>query len=226
MRGMDALDASDFSPRTNAPALGADEIHVWSVTVDTALSPSQIGAAALAELTRFLCAYSGSTTAPLIERGAHGKPFAPALPELHFNLSHSGPHLLFAFARDQELGVDLERRDRRLSIEGIAARFFAPHEARALATLPAARQRDAFLRLWTHKEAVLKAIGRGLNFGLDRVEFSLDRDHEIDALLRVAEEAGSASQWRVRRVDPGQDLLGALAWRGAERRLRTFTWAP
>lgn len=226
MPGMDAFDATDFAPRASAPPLADDEIHVWSVAVDAALSPSQIGAAAQAALARFLCGYADCAQPPLIERGAHGKPFAPALPDLHFNLSHAGPHLLLAFARDQALGIDLERRDRRLSIEDIANRFFAPREARALAGLPPAQQRETFLRLWTRKEAVLKAIGHGLGFGLDRVEFSLDRAHEVGALLQVAREAGAASEWIVRRVDPGPDLLGALAWRGAERRVRTFTWAP
>jgi 4'-phosphopantetheinyl transferase len=226
MPGMDALDATDFAPRASAPSLADDEVHVWSVAVDATLSPSQIGAAAQAALTGFLCGYADCVQAPLIERGVHGKPFAPALPDLHFNLSHAGPHLLLAFARGQALGVDLERLDRRLSIEGIAGRFFAAREAQALAVLPAARQRDTFLRLWTHKEAVLKAIGRGLNFGLDRVEFALDQDGEVGALLQVAEEAGTAPEWIVRRIDPAPGLLGALAWRGAERRVRTFTWPP
>ncbi len=223
---MDALDTTDFAPRASAPPLADDEIHVWSVSVDAALSPSQIGAAAHAALARFLCGYADCAQAPLIERGVHGKPFAPMLPDLHFNLSHAGPHLLLAFARGQTLGVDLEQRDRRLSIEGIAGRFFAPREAQALAGLPPEPQKETFLRLWTRKEAVLKAIGHGLGFGLDRVEFSLDRDGEVGMLVQVAEEAGAASEWIVRRVDPGPHLFGALAWRGAERRVRTFTRTP
>lgn len=226
MTVMDGLDPTDFEPRASAPPLALDEIHVWSVGVDAALSPSQVGAAAQATVTRFLCVYANCVEAPRIERGAHGKPFAPDLPDLHFNLSHAGPDILIGFARGQALGVDLERRDRRASIDGIAGRFFAPREAQGLAVLPPLQQRHAFLRLWTHKEAVLKAIGSGLNFGLHRVEFSLGRNHEIHALLHVAEEAGAASEWCVRRVDPGPGLLGALAWRGAERHVRTFTWAP
>ncbi len=226
MAVMDVLDAAAFEPRASAPPLAPDEIHVWSLSVDAALSPSQIGAAAQAALARFLCAYANCAQAPLIKRDTHGKPFAPAWPDLHFNLSHAGPHVLLAFARGQALGIDLERCDRRLSIEGIAKRFFAAREALALATLPPARQREAFLRLWTHKEAVLKAIGHGLSFGLDRVEFAFAGNHQVGALLQVAEEAGAAADWIVRRVDPGPDLLGALAWRGAERRVRRFTWAP
>ena len=219
---MDARNATPFVARASAPPLGAGEIHVWSATVESALSPHEIGEAAQLILARLLCSYSDLTQAPEIERSAHGKPFAPSLPDLDFNLSHAGPDLLLAFARTQTLGVDLERRDRRASIAGIAGRFFAPREARALAALPPARQRDAFLRLWTHKEAVLKAIGYGLQFGLHRVGFSLDPNDQVDALMEAAEELGAPSQWCLRRLDPGPGLLGALAGRGAERRVRAF----
>lgn len=223
MAAMDARDATDFEPRASAPPLGVDEIHVWSVTVDATLSHTQIGAVARSALARLLCAYGGCAQMPLIERGEHGKPFASGLPDLHFNLSHAGPHILVAFARHQAVGIDVERCDRRLSIEGLARRFFAPGEALALAALPLTGQRVAFMRLWTHKEAVLKAIGHGLGFGLHRVEFALDQHGEVDGLVRVAAEAGVPSEWCVRRLDPGPGLLGALAWRGAERRVRTFT---
>lgn len=223
---MSIRDAAAFEPRTKAPPLGRDEIHVWSHSAATCLSPRQIGTVAQGALARFLCVYADCAQAPLMERSAYGKPFAPAFPDLHFNLSHAGPHLLLAFARGQSVGIDLERSDRRLSIDGIAGRFFAEREARALAALAPAQRREAFLRLWTRKEAVLKAIGHGLQFGLDRVEFSLDHGHDFDRLVSIGAEAGTASEWRVRKLDPGPDLLGALAWRGADRRVRTFMWVP
>lgn len=222
---MDVRDATDFEPRSAVPPLGVDEIHVWWIEVDAALSPTAIGAAAQSALARLLCAYASCAQTPLIERGEHGKPFAPELPNLHFNLSHAGPHVLLAFARNQAVGIDVERCDRRVSIEGLAHRFFAPREAQALTEQPLSRQRFAFLRLWTHKEAVLKAIGQGLGFGLHRVEFALDRDGEVYGMAHVAAEAGVPSEWCVRRLDPGPGLLGALAWRGAERSVRTFRYA-
>src|SRR3546814_13489669 len=58
----------------------------------------------------------------------------------------------------------------------LAERFFVRSETGALLALPAEAREAAFVRLWCAKEAVLKAHGRGLAFGLDRLEFALCGD--------------------------------------------------
>src|SRR3546814_6405959 len=60
-------------------------------------------------------------------------------------------------------GIDLERQRPRARALEIAERYFSADEAAALAALPAADRSVAFLELWTAKEAVLKALGRGQN---------------------------------------------------------------
>ena len=211
-----------FEPRTSVPALDAGELHVW-FCAHAGVDARATSAAARAALQRLLCAYAQVSAPPAIERGAHGKPFAPALPDIEFNLSHAGSHVLLAFARGQALGIDLERVDRRLSLDGIARRFFTAAETLALQRLPEHARLRAFLRLWTHKEAVLKALGVGIGHGLERVEFELDADGEIASLLRIAPECGFPAQWQLQRLDPAPDLFGALAWCGPARRVRSFT---
>jgi len=104
---------------------------------------------------------SGLTAAPL-EFAAHkyGKPYLPAAPELRFSLSHSDSMALIGASLDVDIGVDIERlRDLRQA-EAIAARFFPPSEAAALAAAPDPGH-EFFLR-WTRIEAMLKARGDGL----------------------------------------------------------------
>jgi 4'-phosphopantetheinyl transferase len=214
-----------FEARASAPPLEAGEVHVW--LLDSAqVHPRATAASARDALRRLLHAYAGGSAPPAIERDARGKPYAPDFPDIQFNLSHAGAHVLLAFARDQALGVDLERADRRLSLAGIARRFFAADEARALESLPEAIRLQAFLRLWTHKEAVLKALGCGIGFGLDRVEFALHADGEIASLRRISPDAGTPAQWQLRRFDPAPGLPAALAWRGPPRYVRTFSLLP
>ncbi|MBO9661625.1 4'-phosphopantetheinyl transferase superfamily protein [Dokdonella sp.] len=223
MDAMSELTATAFAPRDRPPPLRPDEIHVCSIALDATATPRAVTEAARVVLDRLLRFYAG-TDAPIeIARGRHGKPYAPAFAGLDFNLSHAGHHVLLAFARGQALGVDLERDERRLSLIEIARRFFAADEADALERLPDAARLPCFLRLWTRKEAVLKALGQGLNFGLDRLAFAIDGDGEVGALHRIAEEAGAPADWRLCALAPAPGLVGALAWRGPERPLQTFT---
>lgn len=222
---MQELTATDFIRLDRPPPLGHDEIHLCAIALPGTARPHEVAAAAREALDRLLRDYTGATEAPPVLRGAHGKPHAPAAGGLEFNLSHAGPHVLFAFARGQALGVDIERDRPRLSVLGLARRFFDTDEANALEALPEAVRREGFLRLWTRKEAVLKALGQGLNFGLHRLAFSLEPDGTAGPLHRIAEEAGRVDEWRLQPVRPAAGLVGALAWRGPSRRVRAFSLA-
>jgi 4'-phosphopantetheinyl transferase len=222
---METIAEHAFARVANVPALAGDEIHVWHLVLDAALSPREITVASHAFLGRLLHAYARLDAPPEIARTERGKPFAPALPGLDFNLTHAREQVLVAVARDQPVGIDLERVDRRIEIDDIARRYFAPSEAAAIAALDETRQLSAFLRLWTAKESVLKALGEGISFGLDRVAFAVDRDGMPTHVDAIAAEAGVASDWRLARIDPAPGYLGALAWHGAARRIRTFAAA-
>ena len=113
------------------------------------------------------------------------------------------------------LGVDLERwRPRPRALE-LAARYFAPGETRRLRALPADAREAAFLRLWCAKEALLKAHGRGLAFGLHRLEFS-GMDDAADAPLRLVAcdpALGEPGRWQLHEWEPQPGYRAALAWR-------------
>jgi 4'-phosphopantetheinyl transferase len=103
------------------------------------------------------------TEAPLdFALAEHGKPYLPAVPDLHFNLSHSHWMAVVAVARDIEIGVDIERFRPLPECMAIAERFFPPSEAAALADVPPAAREREFFRRWTRIEARLKALGIGL----------------------------------------------------------------
>lgn len=220
---MDLQPLPDTASGSAVPVLAPDEIHLWRLRGGARLSPRGVSATAHLHLGRLLSAYAGSDRPLAIVRGAHGKPAAPDAGGIEFNLSHSGSHVLIAFARDQALGVDVEAVDgRHRSIMAIAQRFFAPDEAAALARLDEAERRLAFLRLWTCKEAVLKALGSGLHFGLDRLRFSLDAAGLPQAVRSVGADA-ACGDWQLQRWEASGETVAALAWQGPPRRLRIGT---
>lgn len=200
------------------PLLADDEIHVWQASWASGHGDLPF--------VSLLTAYGGPE-APAVARGEHGKPHFPgSFSRLGFNWSHSGDRALFAIGRGAEgfeVGVDIERvRPRPRALE-LATRFFAPDETAFLAALPAEDRLHAFLRLWTVKEAVLKANGGGLSYGLHRVAFALGGD----AVTPVAFEGeiAPATEWCVESLDMGEAFLAAVAWRGSERKIRVFTYA-
>lgn len=99
--------------------------------------------------------------------GEHGKPML-CNHHWQFILSHSGDWLVLALCREGPLGVDIEMGLRRRPILPLAERFYAPGEYLWLRTLPVQEQDSAFYRLWSRKEAVLKAHGAGIAAGLRR----------------------------------------------------------
>lgn len=136
--------------------------------------------------------------------GTHGKPAlvtADRARPLHFNLSHSGDHLLVGIARE-ELGVDLEVIRPGLQFLRLADRYFTPAEAETLRSVPKSQQPEAFYTLWTRKEAYVKALGTGLSEGLN-----------------VSNPAGRS----VCDLRPAPDLVGALVIRGDGWQIRAFS---
>jgi 4'-phosphopantetheinyl transferase len=177
-------------------------------------------------LRQILAAYVGTPPEALRFRySARGKP-ALEVGEagLEFNLAHSGGLALYAVAWRRPVGVDVERLREDIDVEGIAGRFFSPREAAALRAMPQAERLPAFFRCWTRKEALLKAWGEGLPFGLDRFSVSLDSPQA--AIVETPLDAREAAEWRLWPLEPAPGYVGALAVRGSAGRVRCLEWRP
>lgn len=191
---------------TRPPADSRDDAPEWRwLARDLAVTPEQQVRDWLAP--RLHCA---ADAVPL-QRTPRGRPRLLA-PHGHDDISwsHSGEGLLVAHARNAVVGIDLERERLRQQPLALANRYFHPTEVAWLASVSEDVLQSAFIRLWCAKEAVLKAHGHGLAFGLDRLQF-IERDgslhlHGCDAAL------GVATQWRLRELQPMPGYRAALAW--------------
>lgn len=125
--------------------------------------------------------------------------------------SHSGSGLLMATGSDVQLGIDVELQRPRPRALQLAQRFFTGDEADALARRSAADRDAAFVTLWCAKEAVLKAHGHGLSFGLHRLGFV---QHDAGWQLADCDPAlGCPGDWTVHGFTPAHGYVAALAWR-------------
>jgi 4'-phosphopantetheinyl transferase len=150
--------------------------------------------------------------------GPRGKPEMSSRP-LRFNLSHSGGLVLYAFALDRELGVDIEHCRDMTDLESIARRFFATKEVDELLSLPLEERPAAFFRCWTRKESFVKAVGDGLYLPLDSFRVSL-RPGEPASILEEPNDTGQ--RWRLTDVTPLEGYAAALITEGMPKSLTAF----
>ena len=147
--------------------------------------------------------------------GDNGKPRLAAGGPL-FNTSDSGDVVAIVLA-SEELGVDIEVKRPMARRLRLARRICTTREFEQLETLPAAEREIELLRLWTCKEAALKAVGTGLSGGLRNVEVELPA-HDQPELRKLLDET---SGWTLLPGDLGPDVICSVVVRGAGWRIIT-----
>jgi len=153
--------------------------------------------------------------------GDYGKP-ALAGDALHFNVSHTADALLIAIADIADIGVDIETVKPHRNLDSLAKRCFSEREYREWRQLAEEEQLLVFYRLWTKKEAFVKAVGRGIAVGVERCEFEWVRDGR---LLAIPGEYGPAAAWRVHELEVDAGLSAALVTPDARYDLRRLILA-
>jgi 4'-phosphopantetheinyl transferase len=227
------------------------EVHVWNAPLadecDTGelsklLDPEEQGrAAAFAfDLDRIRYVHSHSVLRQILSRYTDREPgrlvFArspyqkPRLvreqredPDLHFSLSHSNRCCLVAVRVGSPVGADVEHLRDLPEAASIAARWFTRAESDALAHQSGAALQRAFFGIWTHREAVIKALGVNLEIGFRQLECALDPAGAVHLVSWRGDET-IGRRWRVRRLEPVAGYLGALATLKHFDSLRCLTW--
>jgi 4'-phosphopantetheinyl transferase len=133
-----------------------------------------------------------------IRTHADGKPYlagGKGGASIHFSISHSDAVAAFAFSRTGSIGIDIEKiRDVPEMIE-IAERNFTTREKREIFSCPESLRSTVFARIWTRKEAVLKAQGQGLLIPLDSVDVSTQGNTHEPWKVAVRSDGVSKEFW-------------------------------
>ena len=99
---------------------------------------------------------------------AYGKPYLVHFPAFHFNHSHSQKHYALASSSQlQDLGVDIEDLDRKVRFAALARHAFHADELQRWNQL--GQDPAYWFKVWTTKEAVLKACGLGVRLNLNEL---------------------------------------------------------
>lgn len=168
-------------------------------------------------LRRLLARHVGRTPESIqLGRTRHGKPFV-ANPhqtrQMHFNVSHTDGLALIGLSPCSELGVDAEQISQAIDVETIVQSAFSVQEASVIESAPLALRVQTCLRLWTRKEATLKASGIGLSDDPRTIDVSSTRN--VRAKLRLS----------LVDLRPTLIHLGAVAYYGAPQHVRCWSLA-
>lgn len=129
---------------------------------------------------------------------------------LHFNLSHSGSLALVGISCAASIGVDVEAIRPIDDPLPIARAHFHRNEVEVLTQTPQALRKQAFFRLWTRKEAVVKALGTGLMLALDGFDVSTSAPSAPTVAWEGADPTGCG--WSLSDFDLGPEAAGAVAF--------------
>jgi 4'-phosphopantetheinyl transferase len=135
-------------------------------------------------------------------------------PAVAFNLSHCRGMAVCAVGTTGAVGVDVERLDVAAVSDSVAAYLFTPVERAWLSGFAESEPVTAFFRVWTLKEAVVKAIGRGLT--MDMQSLSVLPDLAVPG----------RGHWHTDQRFLSADHLGAVAVRLADGRDCAIDWRP
>jgi len=141
---------------------------------------------------------------------------------LTFNISHAHHFSLLAFGAAVDLGIDVEHSGKSAVVD-LAPMVCSPREQEQFRKmLPTDRER-AFLRLWTHKEAILKALGAGLSVSPERIEVTLPPEEPVQ-LLKGIPEMGEIANWSLCELSVQEEYAAALAVRARPMAVSLWEW--
>jgi len=152
------------------------------------------------------------------DEGPHGKPHLEPSPDdgppLHFNVAHTGDVVLVVVSQGMPVGIDVESRAREMDAAALADRVCTEAERAWWRGRPESHRHDAFLHLWTCKEAFLKATGEGLQRAPDTIECRVDGStvRRLDDATESpsASPSAPAANWAVRPFSAADGVVGAL----------------
>ncbi|MEO9892384.1 4'-phosphopantetheinyl transferase superfamily protein [Aurantibacter sp.] len=141
--------------------------------------------------------------------------------ELDFNVSHSGNRIIIGLAKQQIIGVDIEKIKNDFNPIELANNVFSNDEINALSEYNGEELYRAFYRGWTRKESFIKAVGEGLSYPLKSFSVTIDND-ETASFLSINNENESNQSWHLHSFIPSEGFIAAITTKGNPKKIEFF----
>jgi 4'-phosphopantetheinyl transferase len=146
----------------------------------------------------------------------YGKPELAQTHCLQFNVTHSKDMALLAINQSHPIGIDLEYFSAR-PYHGIAQHLFSFNEQHQLQQLPISVQALGFFSVWAQKEALIKAVGLGLNYPTHRFDVPL-----LPRATYLLHEPLNQQNWLMTAFMPYPGSMAAVCYHPSLSQIRYF----
>lgn len=119
---------------------------------------------------------------------------------IQFNISSSSNRFVAVFCQHHIVGVDIELIRQIEDIKQLSSDYFTIQESAWVNSHPESMLESAFFQLWSKKEALFKAIGKGLNIELNTID-----------VLSDTPIVYGGNEWRIISLNLFDDCAGAIA---------------
>ena len=140
----------------------------------------------------------------VFETGANKKPFVgnDIATSIHYNTTHSGNYVLIAIGQTP-VGIDIENQEPMFPYQEILTHSFNRQEISCIEQ--AESPLKMFYTLWTRKEALLKATGKGIDDDM-KLTPCIDGRHVVAKSLIKSDK-----DWFVNSFEVDKGYTGAIA---------------
>lgn len=154
-----------------------------------------------------------------------GKPFISDDNDgIQFNISHSDDMAVFAFTRSAEIGVDIEKVKVIDDMAGVMDLCFTEYEKNWFKTINDDSRVETFYKIWTIKEAFIKAIGRGFSF--EPVDIELTKETSDQIMIRnITPGEFSRKKYQVKTIEILPDFIVSVVYDG-KKEIKKYKWIP
>jgi 4'-phosphopantetheinyl transferase len=157
-----------------------------------------------------------------------GKPFVADCKgriNLQFSVSHSSYLGVYAFAGDKLIGVDVEEMLPSTDWDAAECLYLGGYEREWLSHLPSCERNEISYRLWTIKEAYVKAVGQGLSMSPMRIEIGWGgaTDYRFE---RIDGKIEHGRKWQIISFTPVSNFSAAVVVEGGGASARYFHCEP
>lgn len=153
----------------------------------------------------------------VLDNDSNKKPYLPSHPSIFFNVTHSEGFAIIAIA-NSPIGVDIENVNKDFDYKEVLSSIFTKSEVDEV--FNSNDKQRTFYKLWTRKEAIVKATGKGIDNDFREI-VALDGYHYMRPEL-----LGNIEVLQVFSFELNEDYIGAVAYSGSSEHAGKLLFYP